>query len=159
MTLVTSLNLLKLVRRLNMKRGRWFARREKELKGTGYDSLLEKRLHETTLSECEFHPKDTKISYTVPHTYEPDFRYEKDGKVYLIETKGRFRDSVEARKYSFIRESLPENHELVFVLEKANTKFPFAKKRKDGTVRTHEEYLADHEFRYWVQTSFTLDLL
>lgn len=137
---------------------RWFKKREEILKGTGYDSLLEKKMHETVLSDCEFHPK-TKYHYSVPHTYEVDFRYEKDGKVFLLETKGRFRDSAEARKYQFIREYLPDNHELVFIMEKRNTKFPFAKKRKDGTYMTHEEYLEKHGFRVFHQDDFILDKL
>lgn len=137
---------------------RWYKKREAELKGTGYDSLFEKRMHETVLKDTEFHPKET-YSYSVPHTYECDFKYEKDGKVYLLETKGRFRDSADARRYLFIRESLPENHELIFIMEKPNTRFPFARKRKDGTYATHEEYLEKHGFRVYHQMSFTLDKL
>jgi len=137
---------------------RYFKKKEDSLKGTGYDSLLEKRLHETTLKETEFHPKE-KHHYSVPHTYEVDFKYEKDGKVYLLETKGRFRDSAEARKYLFIREYLPENHELIFIVENELTRFPFAKKRKNGTYRTQVEWFKDNGFRYWNQYNFTLDLL
>lgn len=137
---------------------RWFPKKESEIKNTPYDSLLEKRLHETTLADTEFHPKE-KISYSVPHTYEVDFRYEKDGKVFLIEAKGRFTDPDTARKYLFIRDYLPENHELVFIFESEFTRFPYAKKRKNGTYRTQVEWADDHKFRHWTKDTFTLEQL
>ena len=138
-------------------RKRWRAKREEILKGTGYDSLLEKQLHETVLKDCRFHAKEDKIEYTVSHTYEPDFVYEKDDKTFLIETKGRFQDNAEARKYLFIREVLNEDTELVFVWQKAKTAFPFSKKRKDGTRATHEEWADKNGFRNWVQDEFKLE--
>lgn len=141
------------------RRKRYSPRKEDIIKGTPYDSLFEKNLHETTLSECEFHNKENKIEYTVPHTYEPDFVWRADGKTYLIETKGRFRDSAEARKYLFIREVLNEEVELVFVWEKAGTAFPFSKRRKDGTRATQDEWATKNGFRHWPSNIFTLDLL
>ena len=140
------------------RKKRYFPKKEDILKGTGYDSLLEKTLHETVLSECEFH-KEPVIPYTVSHTYEPDFVYIKDGKKFLIEVKGRFQDSADARRYTFIRESLPDGVELVFIMQKAGTRFPFARKRKDGTYATHEDWFEKHGFRHWNQFSFSLDLL
>lgn len=152
-------NLFIVVERINVAfKKRFYKKREAELKGTGYDSLLEKRLHETKLKDCEFHTSE-KISYSVPHTYEPDFKYEKDGKVFLLETKGRFQDPATARKYTFVRESLPDNYELVFIWEKTNTKFPYARKRKDGTWMTNEEWADKYEFRHWNQLQFELDKL
>lgn len=142
-----------------MPKKRWFAKRKEILKGTGYDSILEKKLHETVLKEARFHDKADRVNYTVPHYYEPDFVYEKDGKKFLVESKGRFRDSAEARKYLFIKEVLPADTELVFVMEKANTKFPFARKRKDGTWMTHEEWLTKSDIRYWIQDDFSIDKL
>jgi hypothetical protein len=59
-----------------------------------YDSKFELKLHEEVLSVCEFHPEE-KIEYTISHKYSPDFRYEKDGVIYLIESKGRFAESNE----------------------------------------------------------------
>lgn len=138
---------------------RFFEKKDPSLKGSGYDSLLEKRLHETTLKDTIFHPKDELVHYSVPHTYEVDFLYEKDGKRYFIETKGRFRDSDEARKYVFISESLAENEELIFIFDKQETAFPFARKRKDGTKRSHAEWAEDRGFRYWNKHTFSLDLL
>ena len=143
-----------------MARKRFRPRKEDVLKGTGYDSMLEKNLHETKLSECRFHDKGDKVDYIVPHTYEPDFVLEREDKTFLLETKGRFQDSSEARKYLFIREVLDaEKQELVFIFQKEGTRFPFARKRKDGTFRTQEEWCEDHGFRYWVQTNFDVRLL
>lgn len=138
---------------------RYRPKKEDELKGTSYDSMLEKRLHETVLKDCSHHNKDELVSYSVPHTYEPDFVYEKDGKKFLIETKGRFQDSSEARKYTFVREHLPPNTELVFIWQKALTAFPFSRRRKDGTRMSQDEWADNHGFRHWPQGSFSLDLL
>lgn len=139
---------------------RWFAKREAELKGTPYDSLLEKRLHEGPLKECRFHDKADKIQYSEPHSYEPDFVTERNGKTIYIETKGRFRDSSEARKYLFIREVLErEGKELIFVWDKRGTAFPFSKRRKDGTRMTHEEWADKEGFKHWCKDNFTLECL
>ncbi|QDH46548.1 putative endonuclease [Aeromonas phage LAh_9] len=140
-------------------RKRYRPKKEDILKGTGYDSLLEKTLHETVLKDARFHEKSDRIGYTVSHTYEPDFVYESNGKTFLIETKGRFTDNSEARKYLFIREVLDSDTELVFVWQKSGTKFPFAKRRKDGTYQTQEEWATKNGFRHWVSDSFTIDLL
>lgn len=138
---------------------RKYPRRDSLLKGTPYDSLLEKNIHSTVLKEARFHDKSDSVSYSVPHTYEPDFVLDKDGKVFYIETKGRFRDSSEARKYLYIRDNLPDNAELVFVWEKSGTIFPFAKKRKNGTKATHQEWADKKGFRNWVQTEFSVEVL
>lgn len=138
---------------------RYSPKKENVLKGTPYDSLFERELHNRILSEARFHDKSDYVSYSVPHTYEPDFVLEKEGTTYYIETKGRFRDSTEARKYLFIRENLEPNQELVFIWEKPNTVFPFAKKRKNGTKATHGEWADKNGFRHWVQTEFNVEKL
>lgn len=139
-------------------RKRYFASRPKDLP-KGYDSKLEHRLHTTALSSCQHHPdKQDLIKYSIPHTYEYDFMFEYEDKLYLIETKGRFRDSTEASKYKHIndhlrqwdlfKESPCKDIELVFIFEKASTPFPFAKKRKDGTKMTHGEWASKNGFRW-----------
>lgn len=140
-------------------RRRYRPKKEDLLKGTGYDSLLEKNLHESVLKEARFHAKEDKIDYIVSHTYEPDFVIEKGSKKFLIETKGRFQDNSEARKYLFIREVLGEETELVFVWQKSGTRFPFARKRKDGTYQTQEEWANKNNFRHWVADNFSVDYL
>ncbi|MFW3388706.1 UNVERIFIED_CONTAM: hypothetical protein RF648_22250, partial [Kocuria sp. CPCC 205274] len=128
-------------------------------KGTPYDSLLERDLHAGILSCARFHNKEDRVSYSVPHTYEPDFVLDKEGRTYLVEVKGRFRDNTEASKYVHIRSYLPETHELVFLWDRSNVTFPFAKKRKDGTKATHEEWATKHKFRHWNRDTFSLDVL
>lgn len=138
---------------------RWYKKREADLKGTGYDSYFEKNIHEQHLQNSRFHDKKDHVPYVVEHHYEPDFVLERDGKTFYIETKGRFRDSAEARKYTFIRKVLPSTSELVFIWEKARTAFPFAKKRKDGTKMTHIEWAEKNGFRSWDQSEFDVTKL
>jgi len=137
---------------------RYFKPRPKDLP-KGYDSKLEYRLHQTALQDAEHHPpKSDLIPYSIDHTYEYDFRFNHDSKLYLLETKGRFRDSSESRKYLYIRNHLKDWHvfqdspcndvELVFIFEKASTPMPFSKKRKDGTKQTHGEWATRNGFRW-----------
>ena len=111
----------------------------------GYDSKLEKRLAEGPLKECEYHPD--KVEYTVPAReakYEPDFKL---GNI-LLEAKGRFRTSAEAKKYVHIRDSLTDE-ELVFVFQNPNTPMPGATRRKDGTRRSMAEWADSLDFRWY----------
>jgi hypothetical protein len=85
------------------------------------DSKWEGKLRDTVLKDTVYHPN--KLSYSVDHKYEPDFMiYNKtmyaDCIVTYIEAKGRFRDSVEASKYKWIRESMPKGSELLFQFQK-----------------------------------------
>lgn len=137
---------------------RYFKKKENILKGTGYDSLLEKHLHETVLRDADFHPKE-KVDYIIPHKYNPDFVISVNGITYYIESKGRFRDSAEASKYTHIRKHLPDNSELVFIWEKQFTAFPFSKRRKDGTRMTNEEWADKNQFRHWVNGAFDINML
>lgn len=118
----------------------------------GYDSWFEYDMHRLYLQNCKFHVG--KIQYTQIKTYEPDFVFITDRgfKIY-IETKGRFRDSTESRKYKDIRDGLSKNEELVFLFQNPATPMPFAKKRKDGTKLTHGEWAEKEGFRYFDQYS------
>lgn len=128
-----------------MKRRKTFRKK----KGTpkGYDSGLEYELHQGVLSNTKHHPD--RISYVSSHTYQPDFAVYKDSSILYIEVKGRFRDNAEASKYTYIRQSLADNEELIFIFEDANKPMPFAKKRKDGTKYTHGEWAEKNNFRYY----------
>ena len=141
------------MKRIFMMKKRYFKPRPKNLP-KGYDSKLEYRLHQEALKYAEHHcHKDDRVRYSIPHTYEYDFLFEHDGKIYLVETKGRFRDSTESRKYLFIRDYLSEWSggkpcELVLLFENASTPMPFAKNRKDGTKATHGEWARKNGFRW-----------
>lgn len=138
---------------------RYFESKRKELQGTPYDSCTERDLHNGLLKEARHHVKEDQIEYVIPHKYEPDFVLTKDGKKYIIEVKGRFRDSTESAKYKWIRDVLPEDSELVFIWDQPNKTYPFAKTRKDGTKLTHEEWADKNEFRHWNKETFHVDKL
>ena len=113
----------------------------------GYDSVWEYNLHQDFLKDWKHH-WDT-IKYVIPKSYEADFVKEFDGSVILIEAKGRFWDYAEYSKYIHIRDSLPDNYELVFVFQKPNSPMPGAKLRKDKTKRSHAEWAELNGFRWF----------
>ena len=59
------------------------------------------------------------IPYVISRSYRPDFVHNASGT--LVECKGYFRDG-DTKKYTSIRDSLPEGQELVFVLMSPNKK-------------------------------------
>ena len=109
----------------------------------GYDSKWEYTLHQTLLKSWNHHTN--KVPYVVEHKYEPDFVKDK----ILIEAKGRFWDHAEYSKYIWIRKSLPDTMELIFLFQKPYAPMPGAKKRKDGTKRTHAEWAEANEFTWY----------
>ena len=117
----------------------------------GYDSMWEATLHKTILQEWQHH-WDT-ISYIVKHKYEPDFVKTIDGKTILLEAKGRFWDFAEYSKYIHVREALPKDYELIFLFQKPFAPMPAAKKRKDGTKRTHAEWAEKNNFKWYNEES------
>jgi len=122
-----------------------------------YDSKFEKTIDDT-YPELQYHP-EARVSYTVPHKYEPDFVYQSTEKTFYVETKGRFRTSSEASKYKYIRDNLKDTEELIFIFQKPNTPMPNAKKRKNGTKQTQEEWSTKNKFRFFYPSNFnTKDL-
>ena len=117
----------------------------------GYDSLWEHVLHETILQDWKHHWDN--IDYVVKHKYEPDFVKLIDNKTILLEAKGRFCDYAEYSKYIHIREALPKGYELVFLFQKPFAPMPQAKKRKDGTKRTHAEWAETNNFTWYNEES------
>lgn len=59
------------------------------------------------------------VPYTISRSYRPDFVHSASNT--LVECKGYFRDG-DTKKYTSIRDSLPEGQELVFVLMAPNKK-------------------------------------
>jgi len=113
----------------------------------GYDSHWEYELHAGILYGWSFHPN--KISYIVEHKYEPDFVAQLEGKTILLEAKGRFWDFAEYSKYIWISKVLPPDTELVFLFADPSAPMPQAKKRKDGTKRSHGEWASANNFRWF----------
>jgi len=114
----------------------------------GYDSWFEYELHIGVLKPCKYHTG--LVHYTQEKIYEPDFVVGD----FLIEAKGRFRDSEEARKYVDIRNSLI-HEELVFVFYEPNTPMPRARRRKDGTKFTMAEWANKNGFRFYTVKTVT----
>ena len=115
----------------------------------GYDSKWEYNLHNSVLKGWSHH--SDKISYIVEHNYEPDFTKVIDGIEYLLEAKGRFWDYNEYNKYVWIRKSLKENQELVFLFSSPTSPMPQAKRRKDGTKRSHAEWAEKNNFKWYAE--------
>lgn len=136
-----------------MPQGRWFRPRDTGLKGTGYDSKLEQRLHQGPLRSASHHTQ--KIPYTISHNYEPDFTLDRETSQILIESKGYFMDREDATKYLWIREALPETSELVFCFEHPTKAIHFQSTRKDGTKMTHSEWAEKNGFRWFTEESIS----
>ena len=117
----------------------------------GYDSNWEYELHSGILDGWSFHTD--KVPYTVEHNYHPDFIRELEGKNILLEAKGRFWDYAEFSKYIWISKALPENTELVFLFANPSAPMPQAKRRKDGTKRSHGEWASANNFRWFSEDS------
>lgn len=98
------------------------------------------------LAACEWKPEP--IKYVMEKLYHPDAKL---GNIY-IELKGRFRTTDEAKKYIWIREHLPEGHELVFIFSNPRGPMPRARRRKDGTTRTHADWADEHGFTWYAAT-------
>lgn len=112
-----------------------------------FDSKFEQRLYRGVLKDCKYHTGGIGYIVNEHRNYYPDFIY----KNFIIESKGRFRTSAEAKKYLHIRKALAKGKELVFIFMKRNTYFPGARPRKDGTRRTQEEWCEKHGFRYFYE--------
>jgi|TARA_R110000744_G_scaffold118050_1_gene220547 hypothetical protein len=117
----------------------------------GYDSNWEYLLHTSILKDWSIHAET--IKYTIDHTYHPDFIKVFDGKKILLEAKGRFWDHAEHSKYVWIKKYLPEDTELVFLFAEPTAAMPQAKRRKDGTKRTHSEWAESKGFRWYSSRS------
>ena len=113
----------------------------------GYDSLWEYSLHQNLLKNWKM--RGDPINYIIKKTYEVDFINTIENKTILLEAKGRFWDYAEFSKYIWIRNALPSPMELVFLFQKPYAPMPQAKKRKDGTKRTHAEWADTNNFKWY----------
>jgi len=89
------------------------------------------------LKEFDYEPFT--VPYTISRSYRPDF-VDSSG-LSLVECKGYFRDG-DTKKYTSIRDSLPEGQELIFVLMQPN------KKIRKGAKMTMSEW-CDKEKILW----------
>lgn len=110
-------------------------------------------MHQGLLKDEQYHPE--KVSYTIDHKYEPDFAIPHRDGLYLLEFKGYFRDSAEAAKYTWIREALPKDQELLFIFDNPYKPIHFRARRSDGSRMTHAEWATKNKFRFFNEESFT----
>ena len=118
-------------------------------KSYGVDSKWELKLRDGVFQGVEYHPQ--KINYIKPetkHTYSPDWKLDTKYGTIFVEAKGRFRDRQEYTKYLHVREALLPTQTLVFLFMNPATAMPGAKRRKNGTIRSHAEW-ADGEGFAW----------
>jgi hypothetical protein len=117
----------------------------------GYDSLWEHTLHNGLLDGWDHHTQ--KFPYVVEHMYHADFLKKVGKKTILLEAKGRFWDHAEYSKYIWIKKALPKEYELVFLFANASAPMPQAKRRQDGTRRSHAEWAEANGFRWFTEAS------
>lgn len=131
---------------------------ELHLKGSCLDKCTYcKKTDKGSLQALRFHPN--KINYTKPstsHTYEPDWSLTIGQDIVYIEAKGRFIDRAEYTKYIHVRNALEFNEELVFLFMNPNTPMPGAKRRKDGTIRTHAGWAEKEGFRWYSEQNINI---
>ena len=110
-------------------------------------------MHEDVLKSWQHH--GDRVHYSIEHDYEPDFVKSFSefvgSSTILLEAKGRFWDFAEYSKYKWVKKALPENVELVFLFFNPNAPMPQAKKRKDGTKRSHAEWAETNGFRWFTE--------
>ena len=124
-----------------------------------YDSRFEERLHKGVLRKASFHTQIVEYEIKSRHKYHVDFTFVKNGIKYFIESKGRFRTRQESNKYLPIREAirkLPGNNIFIFVFMKAGVPMPGAKRRKDGTKQSQEEWCEKQGFTWYTEDNINL---
>jgi len=97
----------------------------------------------------EFNYEPFTVPYTISRSYRPDF-VDPSG-LYLIECKDYFRDG-DTKKYTSIRDSLPEGQELIFVLMQPN------KKIRKGAKMTMSQW-CDKEGILWYNIETLQELI
>lgn len=115
-----------------------------------FRSALEKRIAGKIHEDFSYEPKSGKVEYVIPHVYCPDFVHP-DAPDVMIEVKGYFRDSKEAKKYVHIKKDNPWK-ELIFIFYNVDKKcHSNCRPRKDGSVLTIREWLEKHKFLYYLE--------
>ena len=82
------------------------------------------------------------IEKDIPKGYDSKWEY-------TLQAKGRFWDYQEYNKYVWIRKSLKPNQELIFLFSSPTSPMPQAKRRKDGTKRSHAEWAEKNNFKWY----------
>ena len=86
------------------------------------------------------------VEKDLPKGYDSGWEYKLHSNVLA---KGRFWDYNEYNKYIWVRKSLKPNQELVFLFSSPSSPMPQAKRRKDGSKRSHAEWAEKNKFRWF----------
>lgn len=97
------------------------------------------------LRELEYEPKSHKVDYVTHHTYQPDWVDKRNDRIFYDE-KGVIASQQDAAKYRAVARD--NGVHFIFILQSRNVPCPFAKKRKDGTKMTHEQWIVKEKFDY-----------
>lgn len=99
------------------------------------------------LKEFEYEPFS--VPYIIERNYRPDFVHRPSG--VLVECKGFFREG-DTKKYTSIRDSLPDDQQLVFILMQPN------KKIRKGAKMTMSQW-CDKEGILWYNIDTVQELI
>lgn len=124
-----------------------------------YKSTLEHKLATEYLEGWEYEPSSAKVSYSVPHVYNPDFIHPKQPDI-LAECKGYFiKGSADCQKYLSIIRDNPDK-ELVFIFSDPSKKcYSGCQPRKDGSYLSLGEWCKSHDVLYFKVTEIPKDFI
>ena len=130
----------------------------RKAKDNPYKSSLEMAVARDCLSEYLYEPKDSKVEYTVYHTYNPDFVHLHQPNI-LIEVKGYFiKGSSDCQKYLSIIRDNPDK-ELVFLFSDPSKRgYPGCRIRKDGTYLSLGEWAYKNRILHFTIENFPEEL-
>lgn len=123
-----------------------------------YKSTLEYKVAKEALQEYEYEPKGSDVTYTIPHTYNPDFVHPKQPDL-LMEIKGWFiKGHSDCQKYLSIIRDNPDK-ELIFIFSDPDKKcYAQCKTRKDGSIMTLAEWCRKNLILYFKVEDIPRDL-
>ena len=124
-----------------------------------FKSTLERSLKESVLVEYEYEPAGSKVTYSIPHTYNPDFVHPNSPNI-LIEVKGYFiKGQQDTAKYlSIIRDN--PNKELVFLFSNPDKKaYSGLRPRADGTYMSLAEWCYKCRVLFFTEKTFPTELV
>ena len=124
-----------------------------------YKSTLEYKVAKEYLTNYLYEPKESIVTYQVPHEYNPDFVHPNQPDI-LIECKGFFiKGFSDAQKYLAVIRDNPDK-ELVFVFSDPNKKaYAQCRSRKDGSFMTLAEWCEKNYIIYFTPETLPRDLI
>jgi len=114
------------------------SRRSTKSRSKNFRSNFEQDVNQQLKSKG-FDYESNKYAYQVPRVYTPDFIHPSG---LLVECKGFFREG-DTQKYKAIKDCLPSDHELVFVLMKPNQKV------RKGAKLTMAQWCEKHGLKWY----------